>query len=160
MRWPAPHDLRLQRAPQLHRPPPLATARRRRGHHAVRVVQHRLAAVVGPMGAIVRALERADHCERAIDQPPALRAKGEEARSTNPGTPNRKRPGISINDSENLRSQHFANVQHLALRLRQRGCSVRIRNEGLVARRIENPDSRPHDNVVAGKAGDFSGSGR
>ena len=124
-------------------------------------MQHRLPAAVTRWEQIVRALERAGQCELAIDQLRALR-RGEEARSTNSAhTKQKGDPASSINglDCENLGSQHVANVQHLAVRLRQRGWSVHIRNEGLLARRVENPDSRPHDNVVAGKAGDFSGIG-
>jgi hypothetical protein len=93
-----------------------------------------------------------------------IEGKGDKQDQLTPRTPNRKRdPASSINglDSENLRSQHVANVHNLAVRLRQRGCSVhRINNEGLVARRVENPDFRPHDNVMASKAEDFSVIGR
>ena len=141
--------------------PSLATAHRRRGHRACALCNIVWRQRWTRWEQIVRALERAGQCELAIDQLRALR-RGEEARSTNSAhTKQKGDPASSINglDCENLGSQHVANVQHLAVRLRQRGWSVHIRNEGLLARRVENPDSRPHDNVVAGKAGDFSGIG-
>src|SRR5215213_8627359 len=54
--------------------------------------------------------------------------------------------------SENLRSQHVANVHNLAVRLRQRICALFINDEGLGTCGVqESLDSRSEEKVTAGK---------
>src|SRR5215213_3613458 len=65
---------------------------------------------------------------------------------------------VTGTNCENLRSQHVANVHNLAVGLRQRIYALLVKDDGLGARRVQDPlDSRSEEKVMTGVTSGKSG---